>query len=72
MTQDEMAKSRDPAAIFVNRITVTRSDMGTRISFAEEADGDTRYRSAVMLQDANAMGLRDLLIQLFPPPEKQN
>lgn len=71
MTEDK-TKAMDPSAIFTNRITVTRSTIGTRISFAEVFDGDVRYRVGVMMPDASGMALRDLLNQLFPPPEQQN
>jgi len=72
MASDEQTKSLDPAAVWVNRLFVVRTNAGTRIAFAEQIDGELRYRSAVMMPDADAMALRDVLVQLFPPPDKQN
>mgnify|MGYP001613217868 CR=1 FL=1 len=36
----EIRKTMDATAIFTNRITVSRTTVGTRISFAEEAGDD--------------------------------
>lgn len=70
--RDEKAKAFDPPAIYTNRVLVSRSMQGTRLSFGEVTDGDARYRAAVMMADADAVALRDLLNSMFPPTEKQN
>ena len=60
-------------AIAINYAQVHRRSPGqNRITFGESLDGEIVWRMAVGMTDADIMGLRDVLNELFPPPEKQN
>jgi hypothetical protein len=72
MDAEEIRKTMDATAVFINRVTVSRTAVGTRISFAEEVGEDIRYRIAVMLPDETAKALCAVLNQVFPPAGEMN
>ena len=61
---DEMATLLSGPAIYSNKIYVSLSTVGIRITFAEQQEGGPpHYRTAAFLSYPDAIALKDLLIR---------
>jgi hypothetical protein len=69
---DEQRKTMQVPSLYANRFFMTRMTNGVRIAFGETIDGEAFYSGAMMMSDADALALRDLLISMFPPADRQN